>query len=69
MAQSLTLKSALTILTLYFVSPLALAHSGHDHSVLSAWFIHLLWIGPVALAASYIALCIRRANRVKPNNK
>ncbi|MFT5880975.1 MAG: hypothetical protein ACI86X_002114 [Moritella sp.] len=69
MAQSSTLTSALTLLVLTLVSPLALANSGDEQCILSAWFTHLLWIGPVALAAAYITLCVRRANHIKPNKK
>lgn len=32
----------------------AYAHPGHDHSANSAFYIHLLWLAPIALAAYVI---------------
>lgn len=43
-------KYILLILSLFF-SSLVSAHSGHDHSSPAAFFVHLLWLAPVAIAA------------------
>lgn len=69
MAQFSMFKTTLIMLALFLVSPLSFAYSIHDHGELSAWFIHLLWLVPVALTGVYIALCVHRAERIKPNNE
>ncbi len=57
------------MLTLFLVSPFTFAHSGNHYGEPAVWLIHLLWLAPVGLTAVYIAICVRRANRVKPSNE
>lgn len=43
--------------TLPFVSGLAMAHPGHDHSDWTAPFLHVLWVAPIVVsvvAVSYL---------------
>ncbi len=37
--------------TLAFVTSVAMAHPGHDHSHWSAVYLHALWLAPVAVTA------------------
>lgn len=41
-------------------SSIALAHPGHDHSAVSAIFLHALWIAPVAVAAVAAVYFLRK---------
>lgn len=69
MTQSKTVSKALTTLTLTLASPLALAHSGHDHSDPFSGLIHLAWITPIVIAVGYAAVAIHRAYRNKTAEK
>jgi len=48
------------ILSLIIFSTQSLAHSGHDHSDISAGFIHLLWATPIIIVVGLIVSYVKK---------